>query len=79
MGFSQGAITSNKNNRNLQRKQSSFGLGKNGLNGQIFTGKKAPINESKMQKIEKRSQMIEAIFYATVLMFALGFVYYLAT
>ncbi len=79
MGFSQGAIISNKNNRNLQRKQNSFGLAKNGLKGQVFTGEKEPINEARMQKIASRSHLIEVIFYVIVLIVAFGLVYYLAT
>jgi len=79
MGFSQGAITSNKNNRNLQRKQNSFGLAKIGLQGKGFFGKKAPINEARMQKIASRSRLIEIIFYGAVLIFAFGLVYYMAT
>ncbi len=77
MGFSLGAILSNKNNRNLQRKQS--GLRKSGLTGKGFSGQKAPIDEVNMQKIARRSLLIEVIFYVMVLIVALGLVYYLAT
>jgi len=77
MGFSQGAITSNKNNRNLQRKQNVFGLAKKGLKGKGFIGKKTPIDKVRMQKITSRSNLIEVIFYGAVLIFALGLVYYM--
>lgn len=79
MGFSQGAITSNKNNRNLQRKQNAFGLGKSGLSGKVFQGEKAPINEARMRKIAGRSLLIEVMFYLVLLIIALGLVYYLVS
>ncbi len=77
MGFSQGAITSNKNNRNLQRKQSSFGLGKSGLTGKGFHGKKVPINEVAMEKIARRSLFIEIMFYVMAVGLTLAGVCYL--
>ncbi len=76
MGFSQGAINSNKNNRNLQRKQSGFGLSKIGLNGKGFHGQKAPINEVKMQEIARRSLLIEVVFYAIILCSVFGGLYF---
>lgn len=79
MGFSQGAITSNKNNRNLQRKQNAFSLGRSGLMGKGFYGEKAPVNEVKMRKIARRSLWVEIMFYVVTLIFAFGLVYYLVS
>ncbi len=76
MGFSQGAITSNKNNRNLQRKKSGFGLGKSGLTGKGFHGQKVPINKANMEKIARRSLLVEIVFYSLALGLALAGVYY---
>lgn len=76
MGFSQGAINSNKNNRNLQRKKSGFGLSKNGLAGKGFYGQKAPINEVNMEKIARRSLLIEVVFYTIALVLSLVGVYF---
>ncbi len=76
MGFSLGAIKSNKNNRNLQRKQSDFGLGKSGLTGKGFFGQKAPIDEINMQKIAQRSLLIEIVFYVVVFAIAFAGVYF---
>lgn len=76
MGVSQGAILSNKNNRNLQRKKNGFGLGKNGLTGKRFSGQKASINEEKMQKIARRSLWIEVVFYAIIVGLVFAGVYW---
>ena len=74
MGFSLGAILSNKNNRNLQRKQS--GLGKNGLIGKGFSGQKAPVDEVKMEKIANRSLWVEIAFYTIILCIVFAGVYF---
>ena len=76
MGVSQGAILSNKNNRNLQRKKNGFGLGKKRLTGERFSGPKAPVDEVNMQKIARRSLLIEIVFYGVVFCFAFAGVYW---
>ncbi len=74
MGFSLGAILSNKKNRNLQRKQNSFG--KSGLTGKGFSGQKAPVDEINMQKIARRSLWIEIVFYGIIIGLVFAGVYF---
>ena len=79
MGFEESAISSIRGNRSLQRKQSAFYQPEEGFIGKRLLIKKVPVDEEKMQKIKRKSNLIEALFFATVLIFSLAFVYYLAT
>ena len=79
MGFEETAISSIRGNRNLQRKQSAFFQPEAGFIGKRLLIKKVPVDEEKMQKIKRKSNLIEALFFATVLIFSLAFVYCLAT
>ena len=76
MGFEEGAIASIKANRSLQRKKGAFYSPEAVYMGRQVLVEKAPVDESKMQQIARRSNLIEAVFYGFVLMAGVGMSYY---
>ena len=76
MGFEESAISSIRGNRSLQRKQRAFYIPEAGCIGARVHIEKIPVDEQKMQQIARRSNLIEAVFYGSVLMIALGVSYY---
>ena len=79
MGFEESAISSIRGNRSLQRKQSAFYQPEAGIIGKRLLIKKVPVDEEKMQKIKRRSNLIEVLFMAVILVCSIVFFYYLAT
>ena len=77
MGFEESAISSIRGNRSLQRKQSAFYTTEAGFIGKQLLIKKVPVDEEKMQKIRRRSNLVEGLFFSVVLIFSLAFVYFL--
>ena len=76
MGFEESAISSIRGNRSLQRKQGAFYTPEPGYIGAQALIEKVPVDEAKMRQIVRRSNVIEAVFYGTILIISLGLAYY---